>query len=928
MNPPLPPPSRRRRHALTQWVYLDFTTYTTPTSVIYVNGVPQLHDGTGMYSMADEQAVLTGLEGIYAPFNTGPIPLIEFTLDASVIPAGTPYETVYFNDTPISNGQPSPGGFSDEIDFGNLNHDTSMQVDVNGFLETARRPPSGPRSARSDSDTDFVNLTTTITAHELGHTLGLRHEDSLGPVGFGITNPPGLDSYYPDYTGLVGAFTTDDHIIDSPASVGSTLEDAADGEAEFGEREAVKLAFILDGTVVDGTNTNNVNPATNTAATGNIVYEGNAADPGAVPFTVAAAADTTTNIGQVTEDALVANPTTAAEDAAGVTVSAQPVSLYALNVPNPITTGFDADMKFDVDAVDVLGHLGGTTPISYTDPVTGQTVNTTVTSPDFYTFQGNAGDLMNFEVMSAGLTRITDPIDSVIYVYGPGQNGQPGQLLAWNDDQFEPSDSSIVDLTLPTTGTYTVEVDSFNSTDPSLLDPTSPRYNPAERYHAQQGDYELFMYRSVAYNPTGGNDVLLGSNNTSQTVASTAGASPTYGQPITLTATLDLTISSGSASALNSSPLAPTGTVTFWNGATSLGTAPIVDGVASLTPISALPAGGYTITADYSGDDNFAPSSNSSSLAFNIGKAGQTINFAAPTSPIPFIANETVTLSASASSGDSVVFTIDGGSTGKGSISGDVLTITGAGSFVIDANQAGDADYNAAPQVQRTILAPILVLKPVSASVQAGAADTFTLIAEDGSGNTVTGFTGAITLSGSDASAAFTDKATGLALTNDSYTFTAADDGFHTFTVTDTLAGSFLLTATDAGANLTTSTGLTITAALSVASTFNTTLLQNVTSGSIKLATFNESGGSANAADYTATVAWGDNTSGSSAGSNPALTVVVAGSRDHRLWHAHLRRRGPGVPHRHFGLWRRLRLHDREGNRDRRGHERDEQCGL
>ena len=200
-----------------------------------------------------------------------------------------------------------------------------------------------------------MNLTTTITAHELGHTLGLRHEDSFGPVGFGITNPPGLSSYYPNTGELVGAFTTLDHIMDSPASVGSTLEDAADGEAEFGEREAVKLAFILDGTVVDGTNA-----STTTTTTGGNVLEGTTS----VPYTVAAAADTTTNIDQVTEDALVANPTTAAEDAASVTVSAQPVSLYALNVPNPITTGFDADKKFDVDAVDVLGQLEGTTTIS------------------------------------------------------------------------------------------------------------------------------------------------------------------------------------------------------------------------------------------------------------------------------------------------------------------------------------------------------------------------------------------------------------------------------------------------------------------------------------------------------------------------------------------------------------------------------------
>ena len=209
-----------------------------------------------------------------------------------------------------------------------------------------------------------------------------------------------------------------------------TLEDAANGDAYFGEREAISLAFIYDGTVVEGTNTSG--------------------DDG--PYAVSASqsaltssATATPTIDQVTETIPAAGePAPGTTTPIGTeTVNAEPVSLYQLDVPNPITSGFDSNMTFDVDAVDVLGTL--------------------TSGPDFYTFQGTAGDLMNFEVKSAGLTRsagsaqIENPIDSVLYVYGP-----TGQLVAWNDDQFEPSDSSIIDQTLPTTGTYTVEVDSFN----------------------------------------------------------------------------------------------------------------------------------------------------------------------------------------------------------------------------------------------------------------------------------------------------------------------------------------------------------------------------------------------------------------------------------------------------------------------------------
>ena len=86
-----------------------------------------------------------------------------------------------------------------------------------------------------------------------------------------------------------------------------------------------------------------------------------------------------------------------------------------------------------------------------------------------------------------------------------------------------------------------------------------------------------------------------------------------------------------------------------------------------------------------------------------VNKASQTITFTAPTSPIGFVPNETVTLNASAPGG-TVVFSIDASSTGAGSISGNVLTITGAGNFVLDANQSGNSNYNAAPQVQQTLV--------------------------------------------------------------------------------------------------------------------------------------------------------------------------------------------------------------------------------
>ena len=72
--------------------------------------------------------------------------------------------------------------------------------------------------------------------------LGLRHQDSFGPIGSGVHDIPGGSSYKPNYTGPSGAVETFDHVIGSPASIGSTrFNDLKD--LFFGEREAIKLAF-------------------------------------------------------------------------------------------------------------------------------------------------------------------------------------------------------------------------------------------------------------------------------------------------------------------------------------------------------------------------------------------------------------------------------------------------------------------------------------------------------------------------------------------------------------------------------------------------------------------------------------------------------------------------------------------------------------
>ena len=192
---------------------------------------------------------------------------------------------------------------------------------------------------------------------------------------------------------------------------------------------------------------------------------------------------------------------------------------------------------------------------------------------------------------------------------------------------------------------------------------------------------------------SGDANFLSSSGTTTQTVnqadtTTTASSSPnpsTYGESVTLTA--DVTSAGGT----------PTGSVTFSTGSETLCTATLSGGSASCSTTT-IPVGTQTITATYSGDANFLPSS---------GMTEQTVNQATTTttvssSPNPSTYGESVTLSATvASEGGtptgSVTFS-SGGETlctaalvaGSGSCS---VTTLPLGTDIITGTYSGDANF-------------------------------------------------------------------------------------------------------------------------------------------------------------------------------------------------------------------------------------------
>jgi hypothetical protein len=367
--------------ALGQNVFVDFDSGT---------------DGSIVYTAVMRDDIIDELNTIYQDFG------ITFFKTA---PA-PPYSTVTLN----SGG---PGGLADNIDFRNLNFsDTAVaNLDGLGFVTTA----------------DIVQASANLVAHEFGHLLGLRHADSYGAIGDGISPNVALGSYLPSYPGPQTAVETNDHIMTSPASVGSSVLDLAT-QSWLSERNAIKIQTADIGTVV-----NEVAGAKGTVGT------------------------------------------------------AQPVALQPLPTPNTIVSGANAGLgPFNVRQVTILGALGAGGEV------------------DMYAIDLQGGPV-NIEVISVTPNgRYANTIDSQIRIFDGTSTLIPYYAsTAYNDDELEGTDSTVIDIFVPAPATYYLAVQAFNGSD--------------------TGNYELYVHELEGFIPDqpvgNGQDPQLRSWNLNQNIA-------------------------------------------------------------------------------------------------------------------------------------------------------------------------------------------------------------------------------------------------------------------------------------------------------------------------------------------------------------------------------------------------------------------------
>jgi hypothetical protein len=134
------------------------------------------------------------------------------------------------------------------------------------------------------------------------------------------------------------------------------------------------------------------------------------------------------------------------------------------------------------------------------------------------------------------------------------------------------------------------------------------------------------------------------------------------------------------------------------------------------TDLSFDAAGTCTINANQAGDATYNAAAHVQQ-SVNVVRRSQTISFTS-TNPSPVTVGGTYTPTATATSGLPVSITVDPASSSICSLSGTDLSFDAAGTCTINANQAGDATYDAAAQVQQSITvdSPVDTAQSVCAS--------------------------------------------------------------------------------------------------------------------------------------------------------------------------------------------------------------------
>ena len=249
------------------------------------------------------------------------------------------------------------------------------------------------------------------------------------------------------------------------------------------------------------------------------------------------------------------------------------------------------------------------------------------------------------------------------------------------------SDAPTGNVTFTADGTNVLGVSTLNGSDIATLPTSALTPGTHQIVAAYAGDTNNSASRSVALveivNQIGTTTALVVAPNPSN-----AGAA------VNLTATVAMAAGATADGTI-------TGTVTFTDGSTTLGTAPVnASGVAVLT-VSTLSAGTHAIIANYNGNTNYAASS-SSAVGEVINSTGTTTTLNASANPVIAGQTETFTASLVSATGGIPTGTVsfhDGATViGTGTVNAQGIatfstTALAVGTHMLTAVYSGDANY-------------------------------------------------------------------------------------------------------------------------------------------------------------------------------------------------------------------------------------------
>ena len=338
----------------------------------------------------------------------------------------------------------------------------------------------------------------------------------------------------------------------------------------------------------------------------------------------------------------------------------------------------------------------GTSPVSTNaSGTTGATIgvsNLPVGSPAITAIY--SGDVVFGPSTSPALTQVVAPDATTLTLTPSTTSPQPGQPV---------TDTATLALASPTTGTPTGAVSFTDNGNPIAgcaavtLSSTVPLQASCLETFASGTTHSIVASYSGDTDDAASTAALLQSVGQIMTQTTVTSSSPTltYGQGVTLTATV---APDGTASAT------PTGTVTFYDYQSNpIGTvaASTTGGTTTATlEIASLMGGRHAITASYDGDPTFASSTSDQPVDVDVVEAPTIVSLVGSADPIVLgqAVGFTATISSSAAGESGTVQFADGGvPIGSGSVSGGQATFeTGSlplGPHSITAVYEGDDDF-------------------------------------------------------------------------------------------------------------------------------------------------------------------------------------------------------------------------------------------